>query len=347
MSTISAINVAALLVLSAPLLTLEAGEKGDQLLRGEQTLDVLPRADRLWSAADVKQTPSFTKHVVPLLTKVGCSNRSCHGSFQGQSGFRLSLFGYDPALDHQQLTTDGGRGLRVNTEQVDQSQALRKPLGKLDHGGDQVLEEGSWQHHVLRRWVAAGAPYEADAAPYLARLEVFPRELKLTEKQSLSLRTVAHFSDGTCEEVTALTTFASNNESVAEVTDRGRLTAAGMGDTAVVVSYAGGVVTCPVVVPQRTDTSFPDFPANNRIDELVAAKLRQVNIHPSGLSSDDQFLRRVSIDLIGTLPTPDEVRSFLADSRPDKRARAIDQLLEAFISSNGMMLLILFLLPYG
>jgi len=280
-----------------------------------------------WSAGGSGGSPSFTRHVVPLFNKVGCSNRSCHGSFQGQGGFRLSLFGYDPALDIKQLKADGGHGLRVDVADVDASLALRKPLGKLEHGGDQVLDEGSWQHTVLRQWIADGAAYEASTAPELTRLEVVPHDLRLAVKESASLRAVAHFSDGTNEDVTPLTTFASNNESVSGVSGDGRVTAVDMGDTAVVVSYGGGVVTCAVIVPQQTSTPFPLFPANNRVDELVAAKLQTVGIHPSQLSSDEQFLRRAFIDTIGTLPTPDETRAFLADTRPDKRARSVDALL--------------------
>ncbi len=290
--------------------------------------DSLDSAARRWADGGAGGTPSFTRHVVPRFNKVGCGNRSCHGSFQGQGGFRLSLFGYDPGLDYEQLKADGGRGLRVNPEKVDDSLALRKPLRKLAHGGGRVLREGTWQHTLLRRWIAGGAPYRAGAEPYLSKLEVFPRGLHQAEKQAVSLRTVAHFSDGSREEVTPLTTFASNNEGVAEVSDDGKVTAAGTGDTTVVVSYAGAVITCPVVVPYKTSQPFPDFPANNQVDELVAAKLRKVGIHPSGLSTEEQFLRRVHIDLIGTLPTPDEVRAFLADKRPNKRARVIDQLLE-------------------
>jgi hypothetical protein len=282
-------------------------------------LDGLDSAARRWSAEGKGGTPSFTRHVVPLFNKVGCSNRSCHGSFQGQGGFRLSLFGYDPALDYEQVR-------QRLSDQADESLALRKPLRKVAHGGGRKLYERTWEHTLLRRWIADGASYLGGKEPALTRLEVFPRELRLAEKQAVSLRTVAHFSDGSREEVTPLTTFASNNESVAEVSDDGRVTAAGAGDTAIVVSYAGGVITCPVIVP-TTSGPFPDFPAHNRIDELVAAKLRKVGIHPSGLSSDDQFLRRAHIDLLGTLPTPDEVRAFLADARPDRRSRKIDELL--------------------
>jgi len=169
-------------------------------------IDRLAAVDRTWSVAGGGDTPSFTKHVVPFFNKVGCSNRSCHGSFQGQGGFRLSLFGYDPTLDSEQLPRDDGRGPRIDLARVDESLALRKPLGKVPHGGDQVLEGGSRQHLVLRRGIADGAPYRAATTASLTKLEVYPLALRLATNESANLRTVAHFSDGTREEVTALTT---------------------------------------------------------------------------------------------------------------------------------------------
>jgi hypothetical protein len=242
--------------------------------------------------------------------------------------FRLSLFGYDPKLDHAELTADEERGPRVNARDVDQSLALLKPTETLDHGGGKVLTPGAWPHQVLRSWIAAGAPYEAATAPYLSRLEVVPREIQFQPGEKIGLRTVAWFSDGTCEEVTPLTTWASNDDSVAQVSDDGVVTATGTGDTAIVVSFAGGVVTTDIFVPQSSAGDFPDYPPRNRADELVAAKLRKLGIHPSSLCSDEEFLRRVHVDLIGTLPTADEVRAFLDDSRSDKRERWIDSLLE-------------------
>ncbi|MEQ8786692.1 MAG: DUF1549 and DUF1553 domain-containing protein [Pirellulaceae bacterium] len=292
-------------------------------------LDKLDNAARRWSAQGEGGTPSFVKHVVPMFNKVGCSARTCHGSFQGQAGFRLSLFGYDPALDHAELTADQERGPRVVTtnDKVDDSLALVKPTSEFDHEGGQVLQAGGWRHRVLRDWIAAGASYDAKTAPYLARLEVIPREVRLQAGEKVQLRTVAWFNDGTCEEVTPLTTFASNDDSVAQVTGEGLITADGLGDTSIVVSYAGGVVTAHVLVPQQPAGEFPDFPANSPLDEFVAAKLRKLGVHPSPLCTDEEFLRRVHIDLIGTLPTSGEVRDFLADTSPDKRRRVIDALL--------------------
>jgi hypothetical protein len=283
---------------------------------------------RRWAADGAGGAPSFVKHVVPLLNKQGCSARECHGSFQGQNGFRLSLFGYDPALDHAELTNDEGNGPRVDVKDVDKSLALLKPLEAVDHEGGQRFDEGSWQHRVLREWIAGGASFDPKSAPYLDRLEVFPREIELRPGASVSLRTVAHFSDGTREVMTPLTAFSSHDDSVATVNEDGNVVAAGFGDTAIVVTYGGGVVTCQIIVPRESQAPFPNFPANNPVDEFVATKLVKLGIHPSGLSTDEEFLRRAFVDLIGTLPTADEVREFLKDERPDKRRLMIDRLLE-------------------
>jgi Protein of unknown function (DUF1553)/Protein of unknown function (DUF1549) len=288
----------------------------------------LPSAAVRWSAKGKGGAPSFVKHVVPLFSKVGCSSRSCHGSFQGQGGFRLSLFGYDPRLDHKELTADEGKGPRVNPKDVDKSRALLKPLGKLDHGGGKRFEPGSWQHRLFRAWIAAGAKYDPATALYLKRLTVAQREFTLRPKQTVRLKITAEFNDGVAEDVTPLTTFSSNDESVATVSDDATVTAVGTGDTSIVVTYAGGVVTAQVIVPNRPSQPFPRFPPNNKVDEFVAAKLRKVGVHPSGLCSDEVFLRRVYVDAIGTLPTAKEAREFLADKRPDKRRRLIDRLLD-------------------
>jgi len=281
-----------------------------------------------WALDRGDEVPSFVKHIVPLFNKQGCSARECHGAFQGQNGFRLSLFGYDPALDHSELTADEESGPRIDTEKPDASLALEKPLGKLDHEGGDRLEEGSWQHRMFRAWIAAGAKYDSETAPYLDRLEVVPSAIRLSPSSSIDLRTIAYYSDGTRLEATPLTAFSTNDESVAQVDGAGHLVAGGYGDTSIVAMYAGGVVTCQVIVPRDTSSPFPDYPPNSRVDELVAAKLRQVGVHPSELCDDSAFIRRAYVDTIGTLPTADEVRDFLYDDRADKRERLVDTLLD-------------------
>ncbi len=280
-----------------------------------------------WAEDGPGGTPSFTKHVVPLFNRVGCSNRTCHGSFQGQNGFRLSLFGYDPALDHRELTADEGGGPRVNVKDADASLALLKPLGDVFHKGGTRLKKSSWQHRLLREWIAAGAPFEPKQEAALKRLDVHPAELPLRVGNKIRLRIEASFADGSREDVTALTTFATNDDGVAQVDEHGMVAAVGHGATAIVVTYGDGVVTAPVVASFTVAAPFPAFPANNKIDELVAVKLRKLNLFPSDLCTDEAFLRRAYVDVIGTLPTADETRAFLNDPAPGKRQRVIDQLL--------------------
>jgi hypothetical protein len=293
--------------------------------------DVVIPSNTRWSATGEGGTPGFQRHVVPLLGKVGCNNRSCHGSFQGQNGFRLSLFGHDPKMDFNELTKDEGDGPRVNIKAVDESLVLLKAVGEEGHEGGIRMKPGSWQIRLLRAWIGGGAAFDPKKEAKLERLEVTPKEVVLRGKGAIekaSLRTIAYFSDGTHEDVTALTLFSTNDESVADVSESGEVSAAGSGDTDVVATFGGAVVTTQVIVPVISDgTEFPTFPANNKIDTLVAAKLKKVGIRSSQLSSDAVFLRRVYLDVIGTLPTADEVRRFLDDKKPDKRAQLIEELL--------------------
>ncbi|MBT4867918.1 MAG: DUF1553 domain-containing protein [Planctomycetaceae bacterium] len=297
-----------------------------------QAAEDVAGADERWAADGQGGTAEFQRHVVPLLGKVGCNNRACHGSFQGQAGFRLSLFGHDPRMDHNELTKDEGEGPRVDTKSVDKSLALLKAVGEEGHEGGILMKEGSWQHRLFRSWIVGGAGFDPKKEAKLERLEVSPKEVRLNldnMQQQTPLRTVAYFSDGTAEDVTCLTNFSTNDESVVEVTEDGRISATGSGDTAVVATFGGAVVTTQAVVPVKDDGKpFPEFPANNEVDRLVLAKLKKVGIRPSELSSDEVFLRRLFLDVIGTLPTSDEVRKFLADKSPDKRSKLIDQLLE-------------------
>ncbi len=281
-----------------------------------------------WGPDGPGGVPSFSKHVVPLLNKLGCSARECHGAFQGQNGFRLSLFGYDLKLDHEELTNDKEKGSRVDTKNVDQSLALRKPLEEIDHEGGQRFKMGSWQHRILREWIAAGAKYDSNTSPTVDRLEILPKEIRAsTTTEDAQLQVIAHFSDDTREDMTALTHYASNDSGVAAVGKSGFITINGVGDTVIVATYAGVVTTVPVLSSRNDDAPFPKFAANNSVDDYVGTKLRKLNIHPSELCSDETFIRRTFVDCIGTLPTPEETRSFLGDTRSDKRSLLIDTLL--------------------
>jgi hypothetical protein len=267
--------------------------------------------------------------VLPLIGQLGCNGRACHGSFQGQGGFRLSLFGYDFKADHDNLLA--GDEPRTNIEKPVDSLILLKPLEEVPHEGGQRLEKGTWQYRVLLGWIEAGAKDPGDAAARFVRLELEPRELVARAKgDTWQLRAVAVWSDGMREDVTPLCRFQSNDDQVATIDAAGLVTAAGPGDTHVVAFYDNGVVPVPVVFPvsDRVGPAYPDVPTPTRIDELVVDKLRKLGEVPSEPCTDTEFLRRVSLDITGTLPTAAEATTFTADTSPDKRVRKIDELLE-------------------
>lgn len=292
----------------------------------------LPRIDARYAeaggeaAADI---PDFRRHVVPLMGRLGCNGRACHGSFQGQGGFQLSLFGYDFKADHENLV--GGDEPRINVASPRESLALLKPLEEEPHDGGKRLDDDTWQLRVLEQWIHGGAEGVADDDAAFVRLEVEPKELvAATVGEQWNLRAIAVWSDGSREDVTPLCRFQSNNDQIAVIDEHGLVTAAGPGDTHVVAFYDNGVVPVPVLFPvsDQVGPNYPDVPTPTPIDELVVAKLRKLGEVPSDLCTDGEFLRRISLDLTGTLPSQAEAEAFLADTSPDKRATKIDELLE-------------------
>lgn len=289
---------------------------------------IRPATER-FAVADAQEVPQFRRHLVPLLGRLGCNGRSCHGSFQGQGGFRLSLFGYDYAADHQALTA--GKRPRANLKEPAESSILYKPTHADEHGGGERMKPGSWAYHLVQRWIQAGARGVAPGDAELVRVDIAPSEILLAKDgDRVSLRVVAHWSDGSSEDVTPLCRYQTNDESVAEVDADGVVVAKGKGDTHVVVFYDSAVAVAPVVRPvsELYGPRYPAVPAPTQIDERIVAQLRKLGIVPSEICADGEFLRRISLDLTGTLPTPQEVEAFLADSSPDKRTRKIDELLE-------------------
>ena len=290
--------------------------------------DVLAPASDRFAAAEGAEVPSFQRHVIPLFGRLGCNGRACHGSFQGQGGFRLSLFGYDFKADHDALI--GGADPRVNLKNMQESLALLKPTRAVPHKGGKRLEKGGWEYQLLLRWIKAGAAGANEKDAEFAALEVEPREIVFRKAgETARLKVVARWSDGTREDVTSLSRFRTNDEAIASVDETGLITAVGKGGTAVVAFYDNGVTPVQVILPisDLVGARYPVVPTPTKVDELVVERLRKLGIAPSELSTDAEFLRRVSLDLTGTLPAPDEVTAFLADQAPDRRARKVEELL--------------------
>ena len=285
-----------------------------------------------FSTAEQTEVPSFRRQVVPLMSRAGCSGRECHGSFSGQGGFHLSLFGYDFDKDHKEITDDQEEGVRIDRAFPEQSLVLLKPTLQVKHKGKERIKKDSWEYTLLRNWIRGGARNDAKETADFDRLEVFPKEIVFQKPgESVQLRVLAHWKDGAVENVTELTRFRSNDDSVAAISDTGRVEAKERGDTHVVAFYDNGILAVPVILPvtDQHGERYPQVAARTKVDELVNAKLRKLGILPSELCTDAEFLRRVSLDLAGTLPTPDEVTKFLADKSPNKRSAKVDDLLRS------------------
>jgi len=296
-----------------------------------RSADMLPPADRRFASDETTEVPSLQRHVLPLMGRLGCNGRACHGSFQGQGGFRLSLFGYDFKTDHEAVTS--GEAPRIDLKDVKQSLILSKPSSDDadEHGGGKRMDVDSWQYRLIRKWIEAGAPkVDEDADPTFVRMVVTPTEIvckKPGEKTSLNV--VAYWSDGTIEDVTPLCRFQTNDDAVATVDLDGTITCVGKGDTHIVAFYDNGVVPVSIMLPvsDRVGPNFPAVSASTKIDELVLDKLRKIGVVPAELCTDEEFLRRATLDVTGQLPSAEEVTAFLADKSSDKRSRKVDELL--------------------
>ncbi len=270
----------------------------------------------------------FERHVVPLLGRAGCAAGACHGSFQGKGGLRLSLFGHQPEKDYPALTRDG-LGRRIDRLDPERSLLLLKPTAQVPHEGGRRFAKNSWEYAVLREWIAQGMPWQPGSGT-VTHLAITPGEQVFAGPEgSVSLKVRATFTDGTTADVTPFCSFRARDDFVAEVSSEGVVRALRPGDTVVIVSYRGNLGAARILVPAPAAASFvyPEVPENNLVDREVFAKLRRLHLVPSELSGDAEFLRRIYLDTVGTLPAPDEVRAFLVDPRSDKRERLIERLL--------------------
>jgi hypothetical protein len=270
----------------------------------------------------------FNNDLLPLLSKLGCNSGGCHGKASGQNGFKLSVFGFDTTADFEALVKEG-RGRRLFAANPELSLLLKKATGSVPHGGGQRLKTGSTDYEVLLAWIKQGTPFEQPGSPSLIRLTVSPADRVMEIASQQQILATAHYSDGSVRDVTEAAGYATNATLVAEADPRGRIrTGTVPGEAAITVHYMGQVASVQVQVPRSHTSAAFEFPPQNAIDEFVVAKLRTMHLVPAELGDDATFIRRICLDTIGTLPTSEEVRQFLADNRPNKRSVWIDQMLD-------------------
>ncbi|MCC6511097.1 MAG: DUF1549 domain-containing protein, partial [Pirellulaceae bacterium] len=292
------------------------------------------------SRLDKPEKISFQREIIPILTKSRCNSGGCHGKAEGQNGFKLSIFGFDAPADYAAIVRES-RGRRVSVTNPISSLLIQKASARMPHGGAQAMEPNSDRERRLLRWIAEGAQFQQhdgvepkDAAlyhgiePEIVRIEVEPEEQVLLAGETQQLRVSTIDSLGHRQCVTSDSEFESNAPALADVDTRGLIQASAIpGEVTILVHHLGHVATCRVTLP-RPGQTFERPSVNNFIDQLTWEKLQRLGIPPSGLCDDATFLRRASLDVIGTLPTPDQVRAFLNDPAANKRQRLIDQLLE-------------------
>ena len=282
----------------------------------------------LFTSAVRAQTPSFVNDVEPILTRFGCNQGACHGKAAGQNGFRLSLRAYAPDWDYFWITREAD-GRRIQRGMPEASLLLQKPAGEVPHEGGKLLQPDSPEYRTLLAWIRAGAPGIQKDEPTVRRVELVPGNLLMKPNQEQQLTMRAEFTDGVTKDVTRVTQFVANDQSVATVTSAGLVTMLRPGETAIRATYQGQIAVITVTCPHPETVPAEKFATrNNFIDEHVFKKLADLHIEPSDLCTDEVFLRRVYLDTIGVLPTPAEVRAFLADKSPDRRNRVIDRLFD-------------------
>jgi hypothetical protein len=272
----------------------------------------------------------FRTEVMPLLSKLGCNAGGCHGKASGQNGFKLSLFGFDVPYDYAAIVKEA-RGRRLFASSPDQSLFLLKASGQVPHGGGKRLKPDSADYQVIRQWIAVGALASAPDAPTVRRLKVTPNDRVLLRDAQQQLAVLAEYSDGTTRDVTRQSEFFSNLDVVASVDSTGLVKSHQLsGEAAIMARHMGHVAVFRALIPHGTPlTDIPEFKPINYVDELSVAKWKKLGLRPSPIVDDATFLRRVTVDLCGRLPTPTEVRAFLADTSSDKRTKAVDRLLDS------------------
>ena len=273
---------------------------------------------------------SFRHDVLPVLSKAGCNSGGCHGALAGKGGFRLSLNAYDPATDYYNITREN-RGRRIEYADPARSLFVIKPTAAVRHKGGKILHEDSDDYKLLIEWIQQGAPAPSTDDTELNRIELSPAISQLKKGDTQSLTVHAFFSDGTKRDVTRWARFTSTDATVVEVDEAtGFAKVIGYGEGAISVWYSGQIALARITSPWPSvipDEVFARTPKRNIIDKRVIEQLQRLNLKPSNPSSDSEFIRRVYLDVVGMLPTPEETMVFLADTSDTKRDDLIEKLL--------------------
>lgn len=277
---------------------------------------------------DVDRLINFKHQITPVFTKMGCNGGGCHGKASGQNGFRLSLLGFYPVDDYEFLVLES-RGRRLFPAAPEESLLLTKGTGAVPHGGGSLLRIDSDEYRLLYRWIQQGMPFGSDDDPVITKIACHPAGRVMEPDVSQQITVVATYSDGHTEDVTRMALYEPNEAEMAEVAQSGLVTTGELtGEVAIMARYQGQVATFRATIPLGADTS--GLPAEkNLVDKAVFGALRKLGIPASERCDDATFLRRVSIDIAGTLPTAEQTREFLENKSPQKRAELIDQLLDS------------------
>ncbi len=274
---------------------------------------------------------SFELHIQPILAARGCSTGACHGKARGQNGFQLSLLGFDSEFDFNAVTREA-RGRRIFPASPQESLLLRKGAGHVPHGGGIRLPNDSDDYQTVLRWIEMGAPREVQDEPVLESVEIFPTDRVMVPMETQQLVVLASYSDGTQRDVTGQSAFQSNESVVVGVSDLGVIKSGPIpGEATIMARFMGAIATCRVLIPLAGDVPeqyYADLPRNNFIDDKVWDKLQLLGITASLPAVDSKIVRRLFIDIIGRLPTPQEAQQYINDTTPDKQDKLVDWLLE-------------------
>lgn len=289
---------------------------------GDHTVDVPVKVE----GVSDQPTLEYIRDIAPILSKAGCNMGACHAQQYGKGGFKLSVFGFEPASDRDAIVRDRQQR-RVNLLEPESSLFLLKPTMSVPHGGGKRLAENSVAWQILVQWLASGAPGPKPDPARVTGLSVYPKQRVGQAGLNQQLRVEATYADGSVRDVTPWTRFDSMDEALLEVSDRGYVRSLAPGQAAVMARFEGQAAISLFVMPYRTSVELAGWQNNNFIDELAAARFRELGIEPSPLCDDATFVRRAFLDATGTLPTVEQTRAFLQSKAPDKRRQLVDELL--------------------